>query len=1245
MATVFERAPRVAPGDPITSRQLAKFAKAWNDRLPLFDFAWRIAWWFHGLFRSVRNGDAEGYRHAPWPEYHYTYQSLEPGQGSWPIAGPGEPEGFNLATPFGAYVWGSAGANLYDESGRFSDVPMAIDEWGNLPATARDKWELRKRQCGAVNLATGEASAPAWTAARSWYLTYGGPRSPHGNSYGGYLPSPAVLGVCEDPDLLDGIPAPPNEEVVFTATDAGLAAGLADKVYAGNCPIGPSTTEDYSAHVWGIWRTPWAFYVVLNSGTMDVLPTWAYVEGPYSGVPRLRRTEGGQLIRALAAFAACHRGPTQNDVARSAVEAGAAQKATSWLVGAFKHQEFFQQQYVLAPLRGGTAGDGSVVPLVPVGHAGTGSVANCPPQTLVDHTVALNCTVRYALVEAVGSEDAFTEFEVEVAGRIQPVRLPSAEGSRIVRVNAGPGVRVVVRLANHARAKWVIAELSEAIEYKPDISDLILLQRLVGDPESGLSLDASRWLAGVDADGCVLNLDGRATVQTPAAAVTDHPAYEPIRRWSRCVRLLPADSIVGYALEDGKSVIWFRRYARWTGRAPERTEVFELTDAIQTGREYLVEATGTEYVSYGAELYYNGEHFVGLTETDFVKSDPSVRLWEIAPGTLDPMSGGDLFSGIAEQVTRTAPRQGFTNRWVIGWQFRPRHPSGSSIWKESAYGDIFGFNDRGAFYSPEIANEITKQMVWMVAFGQAVPGPYGGNVLAEMPTGYRYARMAPMVAPWSSKTHLNQITVGDYWFATTDDRDRFHKSVRIYEPDLEIESAEAVTEDGQELVKVTLTGRLHTDETAPATVDRDVTTWDLDALQAAPYQTSEHALMTHVARLYTGRNFTAIMGDNAAHSRVQENPDNPYTTDYPMAYLVKMIPEPYVDANDRQDVSDTPFFHDMVTQTECYAMACCNGCVDHQQNLDRLIEATEDNGGNPPTDWGLTDYSYSSLCLQAFGGSWVGLMPTEATPYIPAARTRPDMPQGFGPLPNMDASAEVFNRLCAQVDLLNRFRIMLPWVLERWETWYETFRPAAYIPYSCNYPTGLTYAHSDGEKFPVASTQIYDDGAWVEDSVAEARAFGRLTANLSSEWLIDTVRVDVRWRISLTDGIEYALPPYVQELWDDGQVGLLTWNVRSYSNSKRTEADPGDPGAYLDSGTGLWWTFPHGSVDVEERYPAFSLAGLSVPPALPQPSDTGFYFDGVGPGYESPGGSDSYLGTYAVPGETMFVEVPLTDTL
>lgn len=1249
---IWQRALEVAPGDPITSTQLVKFAQAFNDRLPYFDFAWRIAYWYHSLFRAVRNGSADGSLQAPWPEYHYSYQGLEPGQGDWPINGPGEPEGFNLSNPLGAYIWGNAGADLWDESGRLSDVWITNPD-GTQPVTARERWDLRKLQCGAVNLATGEATTPAYTAARSWYLTYGGPRSPHGNSYGGFMPSPAVLGVCDDPDLLDGFPPPYNEEVLFTATAAGVAAGYADKVYAGSCPIGPSTVADYSLHVWGIWRTPWAFYVLLNNGTLDTLPRFAYVEGPYAGVPLLRKTEGGQLIRALAAFAASHRGIEQNDVARSATEESAAQKARSWLVGAFKNQEFFQAQYPIAPLRGGTSEDGSVVALPPSGAGLANGDGYVLIQTLLNHQVELGCVVSYVFVEVLDGEEEFVEFAVEVNGQVTAFQLPKAEGSRLVKVSATAGQSVIVRLANHTKASRVNVELSEEIEYKPDISDLILLQRLVGDPENGFYLNCSTWLSEIVSQGCVLNRNAQEVVLTPPVAVTEHPAYEAIRRWSRCVRLLPAGSVVGYAVEDGKSIVWFKRYADWTGGNAGKTEIFEFGNSVQAGREYSVEGPvgAAYYIYYGSTQIFTGEHFIGLEgELDFTPYDAAVHVFEISPGILDPSAAGDNWSGIVERITRTAPKQGFTNRWFMGFQFRPRHPSQSSVWKEAAFGDIVGFNDRALFFSPEIANEINKRWLWHVAFGQRVPGDLGGNMIAEVPSGYRYAPVSTCAGSWAGKTHLNQIVVdGTRW---VDDamRDKFYKSCRIYEQDLEIESAEAVTENGQELVKVTMTGRFHSTygevDGALESIARDVDTWDLDDLQAQPYQCTERAIMTHVARLFTGRNFTATIGDNAANSYVQDMTDNPYATDYPMVYLVKGIPEPYVDTNDTQDVSDAPLFHDAITQAEGYLCAMCNSCVDHEQNLDRLLDATVANGGIPPAAWGLSDYDYQTLCNEAFGGAWAGLMPMVPTAYTPASRCRVDDPHGFGPLPNMNASAEVFNRLVKMVNLLDTFRVMLPWELERWKTEYYTDRDADYIQdaYPCNYPSGLSFAYSDREKFPVASTVINDDGAWSVDTAAEATHFGRLLATMASTWRIDCDRVDVRWRVHLADGIENALPPYVADLFDIDQVGLLCWTTSSYSNSKRTSAAPGDPGAYLDSGTGLWWYWPHGSVDVSESYAEFRNQGLATPPALPQPSDVGYFYDGIDPaGFSSPGGSESYLGIAPVAGETMFVRVPLTD--
>src|ERR1051325_11721875 len=106
----FTKAPTVAVGDPVTSTQFATLAKAFNDRLRsgLGDPTWRIHYYWLSLFRQVRNSDEGGFLFPPLAEFFTAgYQVLDPTQGDWPVTGPGEPEGSNVACQIMAYVFGA----------------------------------------------------------------------------------------------------------------------------------------------------------------------------------------------------------------------------------------------------------------------------------------------------------------------------------------------------------------------------------------------------------------------------------------------------------------------------------------------------------------------------------------------------------------------------------------------------------------------------------------------------------------------------------------------------------------------------------------------------------------------------------------------------------------------------------------------------------------------------------------------------------------------------------------------------------------------------------------------------------------------------------------------------------------------------------------------------------------------------------------------------------------------------------
>jgi hypothetical protein len=741
--------------------------------------------------------------------------------------------------------------------------------------------------------------------------------------------------------------------------------------------------------------------------------------------------------------------------------------------------------------------------------------------------------------------------------------------------------------------------------------------------------------------GCIANRHGSPGLSVPPAAINEHPVAEAARLWSQCVRIFPRRQLVGYAVEGGKSILWFRRYSLGTGGNPSKTVIEPGAFGIRNGYEYAVGGTGS--IVYATEVFAAGSHFVGQeSETDFWVLSGSPIVWEIQTGILDQPGGADMWAGIVEQVCHEAPVGGFTNEWLMGVQFKPYHPSPSSLWKPGAYSDYFCLNDPAAFYAPEVSND--PALAWQLAYGERVKGRYGGTLIAEMPTGYRYM---PVNVFWSQQ-YLNQN------YESRADWDKFCKSRRIYEPDVEIESCEAVTEGTTELVKVTMTGRFHSTSGAPSSVIRDVSTWNLTALQAEPFRTADNGIRMYLAHAATGRNFTPLIGDNAWNSKVQDLPDNPYGSYYPHFYAVKLIPEPYEDDNDTQDQHDTPLFQDPLAMAETYLRVMAEGCVDHDQSLERLLKYITDNSAMPDS-WGVHDYRHEELLRQAFGGSSVSLMPSTPTVLTDADSVRIDAPHGFGPPPSTSVSAEVFNRLVKAVNLLTRFRLMIPYDIQA-ESWvYEGSRESN-IPGTFS-TTGNMAQFEDRVDAP--NTPLLTAGPTALGVVVSATASASCSLGVHDNpgpVMVDAARSPFRWWIEVANGIEAAFPPIVAELVSLSSVQVLVQRYRTRKNQHRTVEDTAEEGESLSRGFGWdpiagWWyragegymLWSPGAVN-EDGPPTVALEspGTVWPPDLPA-GDMAIGRQSVmsNGDFDRPASTESSLQLYFVPGQTLVIEVPL----
>jgi hypothetical protein len=1018
VAVNYTRAIRVAVGEKITSTQLARLCDAINDRFRygLADCPWRLRYYWLSLFRQVRNPDASYNLWPPLAEFFERLQMLKPVKGEWPVTGPGDPEGANLASQMIAFVHGnpwtySEDLRLGDES--YGGIPIAL---GVLPAANDgEAWELAKRQRGSYDPDSGNISASAITAAKSYGAIFYSPYSPHGNSYGDWVASPQLTGTpCEDPDTGDDSGPPPNYDIFFTKLDGTIAcpadtSAVGDTChYAGTCLIGPSTTEDYSKHLAGIAETPFSYFVFLNDGTIQELSKSKWILGPFTGEAVLRKQANNGIARMVNAFASEFRG---TDTQRA---------ENAWNSKAFSFEKFLKSQYLLAPNIGKQAGD-FITALYPTDTFDSNPTLNHTTGAAHEYRAGFVCTGAVAIATKLDNACAVEVLNgTTVIGTLNLV--PDGDGNASQSVTfAAPLTPNPLRFrmkgaANFNTGGSIRCEATELLEYKPQLPDLYAVLRL-GGVSFGALVDGS----GTDEEsartigdnyfryGAIINVHGEPAMPGSLDQVNLNAVFDAARRFSQMVRIMNREMLIGYEVVDGKSILYFKRLGwddvdMFEGIAPPRDPV--PTGSIEEGEVYEVrDAT----VHYELVPYEPGETFTGVA------------------GKKDFTGTGLVY--VHEGIRSVALKNGFTSEWLLGFEFKSYHLSESSTWKPAAYGDYFPLVNRCLFFSPEIANDQT--LLWHTAFGQAVYGP-DGNLIAEAPSGYNYATLPE--GAYAGGLNVNTVGCGGDP-ACEEYRLNFYKSCRIYEREPEAESCTILIEGGAEVVKMVFKTRFHHAPSAPATIARDFSTWDNDVITAEEFRSTENAIRQYIMNAYWGGNCapggvtpiggapTGQPGNAAMRSQVQILGDNPNGSCYPHFGFTKLLPKPYEDDNDDQDEHDTPFMHDTLRHAETMLRAMCEGYIDGETTTKNLCDYSTVN---------LFAYQFENLMFQASGGrmTWIPTLGSLATTKTKVENTRPDAPEGFGPLPNTRAMAETFNLFVDAVNLLTDVRVMLPFVFE-----------------------------------------------------------------------------------------------------------------------------------------------------------------------------------------------------------------------
>jgi hypothetical protein len=143
-------------------------------------------------------------------------------------------------------------------------------------------------------------------------------------------------------------------------------------------------------------------------------------------------------------------------------------------------------------------------------------------------------------------------------------------------------------------------------------------------------------------------------------------------------------------------------------------------------------------------------------------------------------------------------------------------------------------------------------------------------------------------------------------------------------------------------------------------------------------------------------------------------------------------------------------------------------------------------------------------------------------------------------------------------------------------------------------------------------------------------------------WAIGIGSLQTRFRVTLTPGIENAMPVYVRDLVHRESVQVIGWSNETKQTHTRTETTPEDPAGSRDPVDGKYYLWLPGPVDENRWFAEFRTVGTAQAPPLPAPTDMGYEYDQTGIETSMGGVSTSYSISF-IPGEIMAAVVPVVD--
>lgn len=1104
MALDFTKAPTVTKGAPIDSRHWNKLADAFNDRFlgGVGDPTYRLHWYLHSIFRGFRN-QQDANIHPAHDEWWKFYSHIEPLAYDYPTTSAGLPQGINVGNPLGGFVFGNETAGIYNEPDRINYDTVTGDgillhNVAGAPANDLQKWEIGKYQRGVTDSTGTDLDQANALVAAQHHLSFRWSGMAH-KGYGGFLPTSTVNGYCNDGVYYDYSirfrKLSPQTDCTYSSCPEGSGSG--------SCP--GTSKGVYS------WRIGPKDYILTHwDGTVTKLPLEDYIEGPYTGSSDdafLRRTDGDQISRILNMYVNEFRG---NDSERALADYFVEDYA-------FDFQDFFSRQYFLAPAYGVASGygDGSHNAVYTQFDFNSSTAAGYGLTSGVNN---YNIHSGFVCAGFIAVGDGLTgskTFTLEIGGvDFGSVTIDGTTDNQSAWFVLPKAGNVKIRCAEAMGAsESAYCEIAEILEMKPANEDAYILLRMgsantTNDDGDGHDTSTPKDISTAYFRHGMIYNGSTDSARAEDTYINRNPIYMTARKYAvDRTRMAERILLKGYEVSGGKSILYYQRKARGVSGADVFRGIAPSENAIASGSirqnvKYIVES-GTTGITYNSSSVSVGSTFTGAKGVS----------------TYTKTSGDEVVKEY-DGIISTAGEASTDNRWTMFLSTNAYNPSDESIYKPDSYGDIISWgHDRCAMFSKEwtdITSAEGKEIVRHVTVAPGRPLQHSEN-----PSGYRYA-LGTHTPPSGSTGNLveqqNDAACDGETEADCQGMVDHYKSCQIYVPDYQIES---VTMSGSE-VKVTLSGRLRRNSSAPASVTNSSAGWDSYLGTETGPRTDENAVVEYLRwSAGSGGNCVQRIGDFAPDADATSGWDTSVVKGscHPRFYFTRLIPKVYEDNNDVYESHDTRLVTDELVWMDLVLRAICEGYVD-QRSTNELRQYTNPISLLPDCySKRLFDYTYDNLFNVANSNRWPRLVPLSV---------RSDNPKMFGPLPMVYAYAEHFNQIARAVNLLTRARLYLP-VKVKWRSLdYQRKEPIS-VAGDGNCYNGAVWA--DGLTL-LEATALTATGSWNEETgsftlISYARA---KIADDSGQCVAQIDRRDIEYYVDFSPLALNALPDSLHTL-------------------------------------------------------------------------------------------------------------------